>query len=116
MELFDTMAEQSSLRVLNIGGNSLVSGLGLKAFSTFVHWFNHLQNTLTQHLSVGAASLARAVSRLSEVRLESAYLRRLQLAALFDTLQLCKEISLTRVELHCNNLAEVSYFIYFYLK
>ena len=46
MELFDTMAEQSSLRVLNIGGNSLVSGLGLKAFSTFVHWFNYLQNTL----------------------------------------------------------------------
>ena len=115
MELFDTMAEQSSLRVLNIGGNSLVSGLGLKAFSTFVHWF-HLKNTLTQHLLVGAASLARAVSRLSEVRLESAYLRRLQLAALFDTLQLCKEISLTRVELHCNNLAEVSYLIYFYLK
>ena len=65
---------------------------------------------------MGAASLARAVSRLSEVRLESAYLRRLQLAALFDTLQLCKEISLTRVELHCNNLAEVSYLIYFYLK
>ena len=63
---------------------------------------------LTCHLVVGAASLARAVSRLKEVRLESAYLRRLQLAALFDTLQLCKEISLTRVELHCNNLAEVS--------
>ena len=105
MELFDTMAEQSSLRILNIGGNSLVSGLGPKALSRFC--------CLPCHLVVGAASLARAVSRLKEVRLESAYLRRLQLAALFDTLQLCKQISLTRVELHCNNLAEVSLALWF---
>ena len=35
MELFDTMAEQSSLRILNIGGNSLVSGLGPESLSTF---------------------------------------------------------------------------------
>ena len=79
MQLFDDMSKHSNLKIINIGENILIS--------------------------VEALKFAKALGKVTTVKLENAYLRKLQVATFFQSLP--KNSPIKCLEICCNNLSEV---------
>ena len=79
MELFNQMAIQTHLTNVNLGENSLIS--------------------------IPAIIFAKAIFKLSVVKLENTYLRKLQLSSMFDDLLVHCRLKI--LDINCNNFSEV---------
>ena len=79
MELFNQMAIQTHLTIVNLGENSLIS--------------------------IPAIIFAKAIFKLSVVKLENTYLRKLQLSSMFDDLLVHCRLKI--LDINSNNFSEV---------
>ena len=79
MELFNQMAIQTNLFNVNLGENSLIS--------------------------IPAIIFAKAIFKLSVVKVENTYLRKLQLSSMLDDMRVHCRLKILNI--NCNNLSEV---------
>ena len=80
IDLFEKMSAETNLRSLNIGANTLIS--------------------------VPANTLGTALSKLTDIRVDTTYLRPMQTDSFFN--QLTKKTLLKRLDMNNNNLSEVN--------